>query len=45
VRYVERKNDALDPYRYHVVVENHRCPHHWTEKLATGLMRRDFTAR
>jgi hypothetical protein len=38
VRYVEKKNDALDPYRYHVAIENHQCPHHWTEKLADTLL-------
>jgi hypothetical protein len=38
VRFVEKKNDALDPYRYHVAIENHQCPHHWTEKLADTLL-------
>lgn len=28
----------LDPYRYHVAVENHRSPHHWTEKLADAFL-------
>ena len=33
-RYVEHKAEALDRYRYHVAVENHIEPHHWTEKLS-----------
>jgi hypothetical protein len=33
VRYIEHKNEALDSFRYHVAIENHVCPHHWTEKL------------
>ena len=32
--YLERKADALDTYRYHIAVENHISPHHWTEKLS-----------
>ncbi len=28
------KWDALLPYRYHIVLENCRAPHYWTEKLA-----------
>ena len=38
VRPVARKHEALDPYRYHVAVENHIAPHHWTEKLADALL-------
>lgn len=34
IRYIERKFEALDPYRFHLAIENHRAPHHWTEKLA-----------
>lgn len=33
-RFVEHKYDALDPYRFHLAIENYRGPHHWTEKLA-----------
>jgi hypothetical protein len=32
------KADAIDPYRYHLVIENHSCPHHWTEKLADAFL-------
>jgi hypothetical protein len=28
------KADAIDPYRYHLVLENNDIPHFWTEKLA-----------
>jgi hypothetical protein len=32
--FVEHKAEALDDYRYHIAVENHISPHHWTEKLS-----------
>jgi len=38
VRPVDDKADALDPYRYHIVIENHQAPHHWTEKLADAFL-------
>jgi len=38
VRPLGKKYEAMDPYRYHVVVENHVAPHHWTEKLADALL-------
>lgn len=28
------KWDGLAPYRYSIAVENHSCPHYWTEKIA-----------
>jgi len=34
VRPMQDKADAIDPYRYHIAIENHRCDHHWTEKVA-----------
>jgi len=34
VRPLVDKADALDPFRYHLAIENHLGPHHWTEKLA-----------
>lgn len=34
VRPLADKADALDPYRYHLAIENFLGPHHWTEKLA-----------
>lgn len=33
-RYIEHKYDALDPYLYHLAIENYLGLHHWTEKLA-----------
>lgn len=38
VRPIERKNMALDPYRYHIAIENHVCLHGWTEKLADAFL-------
>ena len=38
VRPIARKNDALDTFRYHVAIENHVAPHHWTEKLADAFI-------
>ena len=38
VRYVEKKAECLDRYRYTVAVENHVGPHHWTEKLSDSFL-------
>jgi len=38
VRFLEEKAEALDPYAYHVAIENHICRHHWTEKLADPFL-------
>ena len=38
VRPLEMKYGALDSYKYHVAVENHIAPHHWTEKLADAIL-------
>lgn len=38
VRSFGKKHEVMDPYRYHVVVENHIAPHHWTEKLADAFL-------
>ena len=35
---LDNKADAIDPYRYHLAIENHSCPHHWTEKLADAYL-------
>jgi len=35
---IDDKADALDSYRYHIVIENHVAPHHWTEKLADAFL-------
>lgn len=34
------KARALDDYRYHIAVENHIAPHHWTEKLSDTFLGR-----
>ena len=38
VRPIECKADALDPYAFHLAVENHFAPNHWTEKLADAFL-------
>lgn len=38
VNLIDDKAEALDPYRYHVAIENHICLHHWTEKLADPFL-------
>lgn len=38
VRAMDDKAEALDSYRYHVAIENHLAPHHWTEKLADAFL-------
>ncbi len=34
----ERKCDAMDSFKYHVVLENHIGPHYWTEKLSDAYL-------
>lgn len=38
IRFVKEKADAIDPYKYHVAIENFYGPHHWTEKLADPFL-------
>lgn len=38
VRPIDDKAEAIDPYRCHIAIENHRAPHHWTEKVADPLL-------
>ena len=38
VKPLDRKEDALVPYKYHVVIENHIGVHHWTEKFADAIL-------
>ena len=38
VKPLVRKEDALTPYKYHVAIENHVAPHHWTEKFADAIL-------
>lgn len=37
-RPLDDKAEALDTYRYHIAIENHISPHHWTEKLADAFL-------
>ena len=38
VRPVDDKSEALDSFRYHLVIENHVGPHHWSEKLSDAFL-------
>lgn len=38
IRYVDKKAECLDHYRYTVAMENHVAPHHWTEKLSDSFL-------
>ena len=38
IREIKDKADALDPYKYHIAIENHRCDHWWTEKLSDAFL-------
>lgn len=35
---LEHKYEAMDAFRYHVVVENYTQPYHWSEKLADAFL-------
>jgi hypothetical protein len=37
-RPIDDKADAVAPYKYHLAIENHIAPHHWTEKLADAFL-------
>ncbi len=38
VRDFKRKYEVLEPYKYHVTLENHIGKHHWSEKLADAFL-------
>lgn len=38
IRRIADKAEALRPYKFHVVVENHIAPHHLTEKLPDAFL-------
>lgn len=38
VRFIANKADAIDPYKFHLTIENHIAEHHWTEKLADAFL-------
>lgn len=38
VRDMADKSEALDHYKYHIAIENHRSPHWWTEKISDAFL-------
>lgn len=38
IREIENKTVAMDDYKYHLCVENHLEPHHWTENCLMPLL-------
>lgn len=38
IREIDDKADALNPYKYHIAIENHICDHWWTEKLSDSFL-------
>ena len=38
VQPIDDKAEALNPDRFHLAIENHFAPHHWTEKLADSFL-------
>jgi hypothetical protein len=42
VRPIEDKGEAILPYRYHIVLENNKIDHFWTEKLADCYLGHTF---
>ena len=37
-RPIDDKAESIDPYKYHLAIENHLAPHHFTEKLADAFL-------
>ncbi len=35
---IDRKDTAMDDYRYHLAIENHQSAGHWTEKLSDAWL-------
>ena len=38
IREITDKAEALDPFKYHIAIENHICDHWWTEKLSDSFL-------
>jgi hypothetical protein len=38
IRPFDKKYDVLEPYKYHVTIENHIAEHHWSEKLSDAFL-------
>ena len=43
VKPIDDKREALDPFKYHITLENHISDHHITEKLPDALLGRCLT--
>lgn len=37
-RPIDDKAESIDPFKYHIAVENHVAPHHFTEKLSDAFL-------
>ncbi|WP_245292759.1 glycosyltransferase family 10 domain-containing protein [Pararhizobium arenae] len=37
-RQIDDKASSIDPYKYHIAIENHLAPHHITEKLSDAFL-------
>lgn len=35
---IDDKAESIDPFKYHLAIENHIAEHHWTEKLADPFL-------
>lgn len=42
VQELQSKKDGVEPYRYHIVLENCAVPHYWTEKIADAFVGNSF---
>lgn len=38
IRDIAKKEDALDEFKYHVAIENHIAPGHWSEKIVDPIL-------
>lgn len=38
IRDIDEKEDALDDFKYHVAIENHIAPGHWSEKIVDPIL-------
>lgn len=38
IRDIDNKEDALDEFKYHIAIENHIAPGHWTEKIVDPIL-------
>ena len=39
---IHDKSEAIDRYKYHLIIENYQGKHHWTEKLADSFLGLSF---